>query len=126
MEGIIPEGISDVESGYGTPNAVEDLLTWIDSDLKSSNLELIENLKRKTQINEELRRENENLKQKNEDVNKNLSLLKREYEKIEVDFSNLDLTHSPRPKWRAGIIHQPCILLNALSHHSPLAQLTLH
>ena len=91
MEGIIPERISDVDSGYGTPNNVEDLIARLDSELTRSNLELVEKLRKETQEKEELRRENENLKQVNTDVNENLNLQKREYEKLQEDFSNLDL-----------------------------------
>ena len=91
MEGMAPEGISDVESGYGTPAAeAEALLTRIDNELAEENLKLKETLKSETKINEDLRKEIEHLNRDNEEINENCTFLKTELEKVMEDYVNLD------------------------------------
>ena len=91
MEGMELDGISDVESGYGTPAAAaEALLTRIDNELAEENLKLKETLKNETKINEDLRKKIEQLNRDNEETNENCKFLKTELEKVMEDYVNLD------------------------------------
>ena len=91
MEGMELDGISDVESGYGTPAAAaEALLTRIDNELAEENLKLRETLKNEIKIKEDLRKEIERLNKDNEEINENCKFLKTELGKLMEDYLKLD------------------------------------
>ena len=97
MEGMELDGISDVESGYGTPAAAaEPLLTRIDSELAEENLKLKETPTNETKINEDLRKEIEHLNRDNEEINENCKFLKTELEKVMEDYEKFDSEYQTR------------------------------
>ena len=89
MEGIISDGISDNDSGYGTPIVKEaDHLTRINEEFET---------------NEHLRRENKALVLENKEIKEQLNLITRKYEKEKEEYSKLSSRYNELGKQKDNI-----------------------
>ena len=83
MEGQITDGISDTDSGYGTPLVREGgHLSRIDEEIQTNEEEI--------QTNEDLRRENNALMLENKKTKEKLNWTTRRYEKVKKECSKLN------------------------------------